>query len=317
MEKLYLDNILLPPCMIGTWAWGTGMNGSKMVFGRNYDKNVLKATFEKAVELGFNFWDTAEVYGGGNSERILGDFIKEHKDVYISTKYQPKSKYKSGLMENSLNNSTKRLGITSPEIYWLHSAKNFRENIVEISALKKQNKIKCIGVSNFNFKQIKEVQALLSKSGMKLDAVQNHYSLISMHEEQNEIIEWCHKNKVVYFAYMVLEQGALTGHYNKNNHFPFFSSRNLNFGKSKFIKITPLLELMKDLGVKYNVDSSQIPIMWAIQKGVVPIVGLTKPKYVERLAESVTKELNLSDVAKLDKVALDTNVQIKCSWEAK
>ena len=241
MEKKYLDNILLPPCMIGTWAWGAGMNGSKMVFGQNYDKNVLKAAFEKAIELGFNFWDTAEVYGAGNSEKILGEFIKENNNVYISTKYQPKSRYKSGLMENSLNGSINRLGITAAGIYWLHSSKNFRENIVEIANLKEQKKVKCIGVSNFNFIQIKETQTLLNKFGMKLDAVQNHYSLISIHEEQDKIIEWCHQNQVVYFAYMVLEQGALTGHYNSQNSFPFFSIRNFMFGKSKFNKIASLL----------------------------------------------------------------------------
>ena len=75
--------------MIGTWAWGAGVNGSKMVFGQKYDESTLKSTFEKAVELGFLKWDTAAVYGMGSCEKLLGGFINGRRDIYLSTKYFP------------------------------------------------------------------------------------------------------------------------------------------------------------------------------------------------------------------------------------
>ena len=70
--------------MIGTWAWGPGNNGSKMVFGQNYDEKSLKDTFEESVRLGFTKWDTAAVYGMGSCEKLLGKFLKGHDDIYIN-----------------------------------------------------------------------------------------------------------------------------------------------------------------------------------------------------------------------------------------
>lgn len=89
-----INNKELSLCMIGTWAWGNGMNGSKMVFGKKYDKQQLIDTFNKAYELGFNMWDTAEVYGYGNSEKLLSECIKNKKNIFISTKHFPNKKYK-------------------------------------------------------------------------------------------------------------------------------------------------------------------------------------------------------------------------------
>ena len=81
--------------MIGTWAWGTGYNGSSMIFGSKQDENVLRDTFNEAVNRGFLKWDTAAVYGMGSCERLLGSLIKG-KEIFISTKYFPAKKYKGG-----------------------------------------------------------------------------------------------------------------------------------------------------------------------------------------------------------------------------
>lgn len=315
MKKFFLDGVALPPCMIGTWAWGKGANGSEIVFGKSYDKTVLQETFTKAVENGFTFWDTAEIYGMGNSEKLLGEFAKEIDNICISTKYFPKKKYKEGLMEKSLCASMERLGKAVPDIYWLHSSRNFTENVREIATLKKAGKIKSIGVSNFTLPELKATYDILKRVGLKLDSVQNHFSLLSMTKQQKNIIEWCNKNDVIYFAYMVLEQGALTGHYDEKNHFPLFSMRNFTFGKDKFKRIAPLLNYMKDLAENYRVDTSQIPILWAIGKGVVPIIGLTKPEHALSLGESVKKEIKMSEIDTLDKIASNTGVIIKCGWE--
>ena len=80
--------------MVGTWAWGTGSNGSRIVFGHKYPKEQLRETFEAACDKGICLWDTAEVYGMGEAERILGDFIKGKNDVLISTKFHANPKYK-------------------------------------------------------------------------------------------------------------------------------------------------------------------------------------------------------------------------------
>ena len=75
--------------MIGTWAWGTGINGSSMIFGKKQNPEILKEAFEEAVKLGFLHWDTAAVYGMGTCESFLGTMINEHEDIFISTKFAP------------------------------------------------------------------------------------------------------------------------------------------------------------------------------------------------------------------------------------
>lgn len=317
MKDLFLGNKKVSACMVGTWAWGTGMNGSKMVFGRKYDKEILRETFNLAVDKGFTFWDTAEVYGMGNSEKLLGEFMRGKNNVVLSTKHFPATKFKEGSMEKSLSDSVARLGISQPYIYWLHNANSYKENIQEIIKLKKAGKVNCIGVSNFTFSQIKDVSKTLEQAGMKIDAVQNHFSLLHYTPEQKNIVKWCNDNGVVYFSYMVLEQGALSGKYDANHRFPFLSNRNFVFGKSKFIQIAPLIELIKKLSAKYHIDSSQIPIIWAISKGTVPIVGLTKPEHVKKLSEGVKTKLSNEDINLLEITAQKTNVVINCSWEPK
>ncbi|MEE1171584.1 MAG: aldo/keto reductase, partial [Ruminococcus sp.] len=143
-----LNNICLPSCAIGTWAWGAGMNGSKMVFGKNYSEEQLSKTFDTAYEQGFVLWDTAEVYGMGNSEKILGKCIKNRVDVILSTKYQPSKKFKQGKLEESLNNSLSRLGVDCVDLYWLHQPFCLEENITEAVEQLKYGKIKSLGLSN-------------------------------------------------------------------------------------------------------------------------------------------------------------------------
>ena len=72
--------------MIGTWAWGPGYNGSRLIFGKSYDESMLRDTFEKATKLGFLKWDTAAVYGMGSCEKLLGEFINGREDIFLSTK---------------------------------------------------------------------------------------------------------------------------------------------------------------------------------------------------------------------------------------
>ena len=312
--KRNMGSTPIPPCMIGTWAWGSGMNGARMIFGKKYDDQQLIDTFNTAYELGFTLWDTAEVYGMGSAERLLGRCIKDREDVLVSTIHMPNITYKPGLLEKSLSASCERLGIYAPDIYWIHLPRGVSANVKAAAELLEAGKIKMLGVSNFSLEEIILTDTILRKAGFRLAAVQNHFSLLSMNNQQ-EIIEWCQNNDVIYFAYMVLEQGALSGNYDDKHGFPLISLRNFAFGRGKFRKIAPLLSYEKELAEKYKTHSSQIPIIWAIAKGAVPIVGLTKPVYAKELAEAMNITLTEDEIAKLEKLALATKVTIKGSWE--
>ncbi len=299
--------------MIGTWAWGSGYNGSKMVFGKSYDETTLRETFKKATESGFIKWDTAAVYGMGSCERLLGGFINGREDIFLSTKYFPNKKYKAGSLVKSFNESMERLNLKSADLFWLHAPNNIEKNLSEAIPLMRDGRIKSIGISNVSMENIKTAESYLEKNGLKLGAVQNHFSLLR--NDQQPIIDYCNSKGIQYYAYMVLEQGALAGRYNSMNHFPTFSMRNFQFPKSKFKKIEGLLGTMKNIADKYGIDQSQIPILWAIEKGAIPIVGITKPSYAEKLSAALEVTLSDEEISKLTDEAKKTGIRQQGSWE--
>lgn len=314
MRYIKMKNEQVPTIAMGTWSWGTGINGGDQIFGNEYKEEDLRPVFKKAVKHGFTLWDTAAVYGYGASETILGNFIKEEKDVIISTKFTPLDGQVQS-MENSLNGSMERLGKNYIDIYWIHNPKNVEKWTKEIIPLVKMNKIKHIGVSNHNLDEIKLAVSILEKEGLELSAVQNHYSLLYRESEEAGIIDWCHNNNIVFFSYMVLEQGALTGKYNANNPFKRETRRGEEFNIEVLKKLEGLKDVMQKIGEKYKVEQSQVAIAWAIAKGTVPIIGVTKEFHIDSALSAVNLKLEANDINMLEKVAMDTGISIKGAWE--
>lgn len=299
--------------LIGTWAWGTGSNGSKVVFGNSRDDAALKAAFEKATSLGFLRWDTAAVYGMGTCETFLGELIKGRDDIYISTKFLPSKKYKEGALTASFEASMKRLGRENADLFWIHLPYALQGNIGEAVTLIKSGRIGSLGISNASLQHIRKAEELLASEGLKLGAVQNHFSLLR--NDQQPVIDYCRENGITYYAYMVLEQGALSGHYDAKHHFPTFSMRNFSFPARKFKKIEGLLSLMKELAATYKVDPSQIPVLWVLGRGAVPIVGITKPSHAEKLGAAMKVTLSDGDMLRLEEAAAATGLRQQGMWE--
>ena len=249
----------------------------------------------------------------GSCEKLLGGFINGRDDIYLSTKYFPNKKYNHGDLEKSFNESMTRLGLKAADLFWIHKPNNLKENLQEAIPLMKDGRIRSMGISNVSMNDIKTAEDLLGQDGLRLGAVQNHFSLLR--NDQQDIIDYCNSRGITYYAYMVLEQGALAGRYSTANHFPTFSMRNFMFPKSKFKKIENLLAAMKDIADKYGIDRSQIPILWVIAKGAVPIVGLTKPSYVEKLSDALKITLSDEEINLLTEEAKKTGIRQQGSWE--
>lgn len=299
--------------LIGTWAWGTGSNGSRMIFGTKQDESVLRRSFEEAYKLGFLNWDTAAVYGMGTCETLLGSLIKDKNDIYLSTKFMPGKKYKSGELVKSFEASMSRLGRKDADLFWIHVPHNLEANLAEAVPLLKAGRIKSMGISNVSLDHIKTAEAFLAKHDLKLGAVQNHFSLLR--NDQQPIIDYCNNRGIKYCAYMVLEQGALSGRYSAKEHFPLLSMRGFAFPKSKFKKIEGLLAKMREIASKYNIDPSQVPILWTIGKGAVPIVGITKPSHAEKLAAAMELRLASDEISMLESEAAATGIRQQGIWE--
>ncbi|WP_371069450.1 aldo/keto reductase [Sediminibacillus sp. JSM 1682029] len=312
MKSVKLKGETIPPIALGTWSWGNGVNGGDTVFGNNLSDEDLKPVFDAAMDAGFNLWDTAAVYGMGASETILGNFIKEREDVLVSTKFTPGA---HEAMEDTLNDSFERLGVDHADIYWIHNPNDVEKWTAELIPLMKNGKIKHAGVSNHNLEEVKLAASILEKEGLKLPAVQNHYSLLYRASEDAGIIDWCNEHDVLFFSYMVLEQGALTGKYTAQNPFKADTRRGKAFSPDVLKKLTPLLEKMKNTAEKHQVDTAQIAMAWAIAKGTVPIIGVTKSSHVDGAIAAANVELSDQEVKSLETAAKETGVEVKAEWE--
>ncbi len=302
---------------LGTWAWGSGAFGGNMVFGSKTDVESLKPVFDTAIKAGLCLWDTATVYGMGESERILGTLAKgvERKNVQISTKFTPQiAEMYDNNVEKMADASIERMGCDYIDVYWIHNPMDVERWTPGLIPLLKSGKVKRVGVSNHNIAEIRRANEILGEAGFKVSAVQNHFSLLYRSSEKGGVLDYCKENGIEFWAYMVLEQGALSGKYNKENPLPAESDR----GK-KYNPVLPQLEALTNemtaIGQKYGTSCSQIGIAWAIAKGALPIIGATKERHVIEAAEAAKIKLVAEEVTRLEQLAEATGIDTRGDWE--
>jgi aryl-alcohol dehydrogenase-like predicted oxidoreductase len=302
---------------LGTWAWGAGAFGGDSVFGSNTNVENLKPVFDAAMKAGLNLWDTATVYGMGESEKILASLAKDYKreEVEISTKFTPQlAEVYENSVEKMAEASLERMGLDYIDIYWIHNPMDVERWTPGLIPLLKSGKVKRVGVSNHNIKEIKRANEILGEAGFKVSAVQNHFSLLYRSSEKGGILDFCKENGIEFWAYMVLEQGALSGKYNKENPLPAESDRGKKYNPV-LDQLSALTDEMKKIGAQYNASCSQVGIAWAIAKGTLPIIGATKERHVIEAAEAAKIQLKAEEVARLEQLADATGVDTRGGWE--
>ena len=304
----------LPKIALGAWAWGN--DGT---FGGNLTAETLRPIFDKAMENGLNLWDTAYAYGMGTSEKVLAEFIKElpRESCIISDKFTPQCADSSSptAMKDMIGMQLGLMGLDKFDIYWIHNvwdAPKWTEELAKY--FEGRDDVPMIGVSNHDLSEIKQAAEILKAHGLKLSAVQNHYSLINRSSEESGILDYCKENDITFFSYMVLEQGALSGKYDTAHPMPAGSAR-----ADSYNPILDKLEIMnKALGKiadKYSVGIAQVPVAWAIAKGTLPIIGGTKVSHVEDAVKAANISLTADEVAELESVADGLGLNVIRFWE--
>lgn len=297
---------------LGAWAWGN--DGT---FGDHYTAEALKDVYDTAMENGLNLWDTATVYGMSTSERTLGELIKntDRSKLILSTKFTPQIEDGTPLaMEHMLESSLSSLNTDYIDVYWIHNPMNIEKYTPMLIPLAQSGKIRQIGVSNHCMEEIKQVQSILQPHGLKISAVQNHLSLLNRSSIDSGILDYCKENDIDFYAYMVLEQGALSGKYDKDHLLPEPSDR-ADVYNPYFDQIDPLITELRKLGEIYNATAAQIATAWVISKGSIPILGVTKKEQVLDAIRSVSVILNEKDIYKLEEIAKGIDVSFVRMWE--
>lgn len=299
--------IAVPPLGIGTWAWGDKLFWS---YGKDYDAAGLQAAFKTALELDICFFDTAEIYGLGESERLLGQFMQQsgsQASAIIATKYFPLPwRFSADAVADALTASLKRLQLPTVDLYQVHWPFDFfmgQTALMQALADEvQQGRIKAVGVSNYSAAQMRQAHQTLAERGVPLAVNQMQYSLLARQIEQNGVLPTARELNVTILAYSPLAQGLLTGKYAAENYVPPTGARRLDsrFSQSGLQKLRPVIQALTQIGENHGRTPAQVALNWLIAQGnVIPIPGAKTAEQVQQNAGALGWSLEESEVAQL------------------
>ena len=310
-----MSTIAFPKIALGAWAWGN--DGT---FGGALAPEDLKPVFDAGQAAGLNLWDTAYAYGMGTSEKILSEFVRgvPRESVLISDKFTPQCVTEPP-SERVLTEMHARqlalIGLDRFDLYWIHNAVD-APRWTEALARHFEGRADApvLGVSNHDLAEIKEADAILRAHGLRLGAVQNHYSLVNRSSETSGILAWCRENGVAFFGYMVLEQGALTGRFDTRHPMPEGSARAAAYNPV-LDKLEVLNAELARVAAAHGVGIAPVPVAWAVSKGAIPIIGATKARHVADAAAAAAVALAPEETASLEATADTLGLSSVRFWE--
>lgn len=301
---LEVSALCMGGCPLGGYGWG------------DVSRQELINAVKTAATNGINFFDTADTYGLGESERTLAEALGSDKNnVVITTKFGVRVENGKTTYDNSreyifsaVEGSLKRLGRDYIDLYQVHyrDGKTPLSDVAEsLERLKEQGKIRYYGLSNIHKEDEKELESLSSNPFVSF---QNEYSL-ACRKNESEMVSFRDKFKMTPFTWGSLGQGILSGKYDKNCKFEANDRRSrdiyVNFHGEKLLKNLEIVEVLKEIANETGKSVSSVAIRWILDylKDSVVIVGAKNPKQVLQNAESLSFELNAEQIERLEKIS--------------
>ena len=285
---------------LGAWAWGDRLVWS---YGSNYNDADIEEGFRVSLENGVTMVDTAEVYGNGRSERLLGGFLKKTEaPVIVATKFFPMPwRFRRASVTRALRHSLERLGLEHVDLYQIHwpspivPIEQYVEGLVSAHRL---GLTRAVGVSNYDQNQMQRAVTTLARHDIPLASNQVEYHLLNRSVEKNGLLARCQELGVRLIAYSPLAMGLLTGKYSPEN--PPAGVRGNKYA-AILKELQPLLKLMNEIGQDHNSKTaSQVAINWCICKGTLPIPGAKNVRQAEMNAGAAGWRLTPEQVKALD-----------------
>ena len=288
---------------LGAWSWG---DRAVWQFGHGYSDQDVREAFLSSLAEGIRFVDTAEVYGTGRSERLLGQFIRETGEpILVATKFFPMPwRLRPRSFVSALRASLNRLQLESVDLYQVHWPSPLMppERAMEGMLLCLEAGLtRTVGVSNYDQSLMLRAYSTLARHNVSLASNQLHYSLLHRAIEKNGLLARCNELGIRVIAYSPLEMGLLTGKYSADNPPP--GNRGMRY--LRLIRhIAPLIKLMTELGQDHGGKSNaQVALNWVICKGALPIPGAKNADQALQNAGALGWHLSDEEVAKLDQAS--------------
>lgn len=290
---------------VGLGMWQAG--GAQ--WGADVTDDACVAAMRRACELGVTLVDTAEVYGQGHSEEVVGRAIREvgRDNVVIATKIAG-FHLAPDLVPRACEASLKRLGVSEIDVYQVHWPDPFEQvplakTMRALEKLQAAGKVRHLAVSNFAIRDLEEARAALSRT----DIVENqlHWSLLHRAIEE-EVVPYCRREGIAILPWSPLEKGLVTGKYQSGPR-PTDEVRKNNrmLRDDNLAEIEKLVAVLREVGARHGKTAAQVALRWLMQQPgtVVPIPGAKRPEQAEENAGAAGWSLSADEVRRLSEAS--------------
>lgn len=315
LQNLGRTQIKISPIGLGCWQFA----GGGLLAG-GYWGAISQATVNEVVKIsmenGVNWFDTAEAYGFGASERALSTALQaagvKPQAAVIATKWMPVLRFASSLLSNiaARKKALHPYPISLLQVHQPFSFSSIESQMKALAGLLKDGRIRSAGVSNFNLTQMRRAAETLNAQGFPLASNQMPYSLLNRHIEQNGVLDYAKQNGITIIAYSPLAQGLLSGRYHDQpelarsisglrKYFPAFHAASLR-------RTQPLIDELKTIALTHQKTPAQVALRWVIQfhgETVVAIPGASRPQQAQQNADVLKFSLTAQELNRLDEVS--------------
>ena len=281
---------------LGLWQFGSREWG----WGESFSEPEAVRVVERALDLGINLFDTAEIYGSGHSEEILGRILKGRRDdAIIATKVSPLHLTRRAVLA-AAERSLQRLGVDSIDLYQVHWPNRFvpiSSTMRGMKELHQAGKIKAVGVSNFSLARWRRAEAAL---GEPVVSNQVQFHLLDQRPLADLVPHSATRPGSVILAYSPLAQGVLGGRYHAAQTPDDFRASSPPFSAASLQRVSPLLDAIREVGRRYSATPAQIAPAWLVhQPNVIAIPDARSVEQVEQNAAAADIELSTDEVVRL------------------
>ena len=318
-RKLGASDLQVSPIGLGCWQFS---NAKFADFWGSVEAETEREIVSTSLAAGINWFDTAEAYGLGKSERAVSASLqaagKKPGEVIIATKWLPVGRF-AGSIPRTI---AKRLECLSPfpiDLYQIHfpaSLSGIGAQVRRMAALVRDGKIRYVGVSNFSAAQLRTAHRVLAQEGVPLVSNQVRYSLLDRTIEDNGVLETAKELGVSIIAYSPLAQGLLTGRFHEDatavQKMTGMRRRQLKRHLDSLEKSRPLIEELQRLAAAHSATAAEVALNWLVSfhgDTVVAIPGASKPSQAEHNAHAMGFELASEELGTLDELSRQTGAR--------
>ncbi|QYJ16721.1 putative oxidoreductase [Rubrobacter xylanophilus DSM 9941] len=299
----------IEPLGVGAWAWGTRRLWG---YGSGYGRAEVAAALRESLTAGVRLVDTAEIYGNGESERIIGSILREgdlSARPVLATKFAPYPyRLSPRSLLSALDGSLRRLGVESVDLYQIHWYSPVPAPGGLLDALAeavKEGKARHVGVSNYGAEAMRRAFERLDARGVPLTSNQVEYSLLHRAPETDGTLEACRELGVTLIAYSPLAQGLLTGKYGPGSRPPGLVRRlGRAFGERNLRRVQPVVGILREIGERHGKSPAQVSLNWLLAQGTLPIPGAKDASQARQNAGALGWSLSPEEKERLDLATL-------------